>query len=412
MYSSKIFTAHMGTGLSKYYLALMVILITNVARAEQATSEIDSEAQAQVEAIQDQVAEQSRILISLREEEQKYAKAVDEAQRAVKAANQQIEQLDGELRSMSAQRLTAQDRAQAIAAEQKEVERLARARVRAMYKQLNQPAGIDQFILRRGLGQVNDSGIYFAKIRRSDEALMQRLSDLAQSQQQQSTELLRLEGEQRAALSEKSERKAQLEKKLAEQKSFVTQRAAKRKEIESSLAQLRAQALRLETVMRSVVADTSTENAGASHTAPKQAVEGFEGPGLTKQQLSLPLHGKVIQPFGSNAGKSFDEIVSRKGVVIQTANIESVRAIAPGKVAHVGDMPGYGMVVIIDHGNHDYSVMGRLAGVTVKTGDLVEREDKIAETDSNQSGGGALYFEVRRMGSAVNPKSIFPKGFS
>ena len=411
VYSSEILTANMGAGIIRATLLCGLLFVAASARAQN-DAQLDSAAVSQVQAIQDQVTEQSRILTSLREDEQKFAKAVDEAQRAVREANQQIAKLDGELRAVAAERKSVEDRAQALSAEQKEVERLARARVRAMYKQISQPAGIDQVILRRGLGQVSDSGVYFARIRRSDETLMTRLSDLAKSQQQQGVELLRLEGEQRAALSEKSERKAQLERKLAEQKALVAERTRKRKAIEESLTQLRAQALRIETVLRSVVTDSNSNSSSSAQKSQRQVVESYDGPGLSKQKLLPPVRGRVAQAFGGSGGTTFDEIVSRKGVVIKTATVQSVQAVAPGRVAHVGEMPGYGMVVIIDHGSHDYTVMGRLAGVAVKPGDGVERGDKIAETAAIESGAGALYFEVRRMGSAVNPKSIFPKGFS
>ena len=401
----------MGTSLIRAII-FFGCLIFAVDASAQTTTQLDSEAVSQVQAIQEQVTEQSKILISLRAEEQKFAKAVDEAQRAVREANQQIAKLDSELRAVAAERKTLEDRAQSLGAELKEVERLARARVRAMYKQISQPAGLDQVVLRRGLGQVNDSGVYFARIRRSDEALMSRLSDLAHSQEQQGVELLRLESDQRAVLTEKSERKTQLERKLADQKALVAERTRKRKAIEESLTQLRAQALRLETVMRSVVTESGNSDLGAAQSPQHQSVENYEGPGFSKQKLLPPVKGRVLQPFGGNGGTSFDEIVSRKGVVVATATVQSVQAVAPGRVVHVGELPGYGMVVIVDHGSHDFSVMGRLAGVSVKPGDALERGDKIGETTALESGAGTFYFEVRRKGSAVNPKSIFPKGFS
>jgi len=402
----------MGAGLIRALLGLGLAASASYVFA-QSNSEIDIDGLAQIQAIQEQVSEQSRVLTSLREEEQKFAKAVDESQRAVREANQLIAKLDSELRAVAAERKAVEDRVQSLGAEQMEVERLARARVRAMYKQINQPAGIDQVILRRGIGQTSDAGVYFARIRRSDESLIGRLGELAKSQQQQSVDLLRLESERRAVISEKSERKSQLESKLAEQKNLVSERTRKRKAIEESLAQLRAQALRLETVMRSVVTESKDATSVApAQLQPRSVVEGFDGPGLSKQKLTVPVSGRILQPFGGSGGTSFDEIVSRKGVVIKTAAVQSVKAVAAGKVAHVGEMPGYGLVVIIDHGSHDFTVLGRLAGIMVKPGDLLERGDKIGETAAIEGGAGTLYFEVRRKGGAINPKTVFPKGFS
>ena len=55
----------------------------------------------------------------------------------------------------------------------------------------------------------------------------------------------------------------------------------------------------------------------------------------------------------------------RNGVELHASHRDRVRAIAPGKVAMVGELPGFDEVVVIDHGGGYLSLTGRLLAVQV-----------------------------------------------
>ena len=63
-------------------------------------------------------------------------------------------------------------------------------------------------------------------------------------------------------------------------------------------------------------------------------------------------------------GRSFDPksrlFIFKKGIDIVTAKNAGVRAISAGKVAYSGELPEYGRVTIIDHGEHYYSICAHL----------------------------------------------------
>ena len=68
-----------------------------------------------------------------------------------------------------------------------------------------------------------------------------------------------------------------------------------------------------------------------------------------------------------------------------------------------------GVRVILDHGDHYYTLMGDLASIDVRVGDDLSAGAKVgtvgraATADSSKTGGSELYFEVRHGSTTVEP---------
>ncbi len=120
-------------------------------------------------------------------------------------------------------------------------------------------------------------------------------------------------------------------------------------------------------------------------------------------RLSWPVvGGTVIQGFGRTMDLKSGLFVFKKGVDIAVKGMQEVKAIFSGKIAFAGDLPEYGRVTIIDHGDHYYSLAANLGETRKKTGDQVLRGEVIGYTDRQ---GTALYFEIRTKNIPVNPAS-------
>lgn len=118
-------------------------------------------------------------------------------------------------------------------------------------------------------------------------------------------------------------------------------------------------------------------------------------------KLSWPTQGKIVQGFGQRVGGSE---LQTTGVVIRAPTGEKVYAVAQGKVVFARWMQGYGLLVIIDHGNGYMSIYGRNNSLFVANGDIVKKQQVIAEV--GESGGYAkpgLYFSIRHGAAALNP---------
>lgn len=84
---------------------------------------------------------------------------------------------------------------------------------------------------------------------------------------------------------------------------------------------------------------------------------------------------------------------------------QSIIAAASGRVSFVGQRPGYGNVVEIDHGNGILTRYAHLSRFGARVGDRVARGQAIARMGSTgRSTGTHLHFEVRVHGDAVNPR--------
>ncbi|MCK4865980.1 MAG: peptidoglycan DD-metalloendopeptidase family protein, partial [Gammaproteobacteria bacterium] len=118
-------------------------------------------------------------------------------------------------------------------------------------------------------------------------------------------------------------------------------------------------------------------------------------------RLKWPVKGKVKRLFGKSRQAAN---LKWNGVLIPSAEGKEVKAISHGRVAYADWLRGYGMLVIIDHGDGYMTLYGYNQALYKETGDWVEEGEVIASV--GRSGGqskSGLYFEVRVKGQPSNP---------
>jgi murein DD-endopeptidase MepM/ murein hydrolase activator NlpD len=100
-----------------------------------------------------------------------------------------------------------------------------------------------------------------------------------------------------------------------------------------------------------------------------------------------------------------------KGVDIANSIGTPIYAADAGYVMLAGrDTAGYGLQVVINHGNGFHSRYAHLSKILVKAGQSVKRGEKIALMgNTGRSTGPHLHFEVIKNGVIVNPLSYLPR---
>ena len=95
------------------------------------------------------------------------------------------------------------------------------------------------------------------------------------------------------------------------------------------------------------------------------------------------------------------------GTDIRMAYGQDVKSAAAGTVSFVGEQSGYGLVVMVDHGNGVQSRYAHLSAAEVAVGDPVNSGQVIARSgNSGHSTGPHLHFEVLENGRPVAPESM------
>jgi murein DD-endopeptidase MepM/ murein hydrolase activator NlpD len=93
-----------------------------------------------------------------------------------------------------------------------------------------------------------------------------------------------------------------------------------------------------------------------------------------------------------------------EGLDIATRTGTPVLATAAGIVREVGSDPGYGKLVVVDHGYGYTTLYAHNSQIKVKVGQRLKRGDLVALAgNTGRSSGPHVHYEVRFNGVPVNP---------
>lgn len=124
-----------------------------------------------------------------------------------------------------------------------------------------------------------------------------------------------------------------------------------------------------------------------------------------KGTLPMPLEGAVMRKFGLMKDEDHPYTLTHKGVFISAAKGSPIKSVFDGRVSYVGPLPGFGTTLIVDHGDHYYSVYAHAEEVKVQLGDEIAQAQVIANVGhSVQEATPGLYFEIRHFSEPYDPQ--------
>ena len=240
-----------------------------------------------------------------------------------------------------------------------------------------------------------------AQLRELDEveqAIVQRRSELDRTREQQRSQL----GKLQSARKERASLVAQLDKRYEDRSTRERELGRDAAGLEQLLKKLRAAAAKAEAQRRAAAERAAREAASAGKDAPprrKPAVVA-SAPAPQVGGLGWPVSGALLAGFGATMPDGRDS----DGLLIAAAAGTPVKAVADGTVVYAEWMTGYGLLLIVDHGNGYMSLYAHNDALLKDVGDAVKRGDSVATVGtSGGHGRAALYFELRRNGAPVNP---------
>jgi septal ring factor EnvC (AmiA/AmiB activator) len=341
--------------------------------------------------------------------------------------------------AVSRQRVELESRVKTAEAKVLEEQGKIRERLRALYT--NTASGNQSgaaWLL--GGSNIEQLAVYARAVRRFDEVrfegVKQAVAVLIENRQALDKSL-----EEGAKLQQEVQAKrVESEQKQEKLKSVLQEIKDKQQAAQQSLASLKGEAGKLEELLQQITTtDTRSskeqENAEAPETpAPiatptaAAAVASVKLDSKTEKpvesdsevmnpeglfgrtvRITYPVQGQVLQKFGKSKLTEFEDMIFSKGLEFKTPEASQVLAVLGGKVAFAGSMPGFEMVVIIDHGARSYSLYGRLGKTFVNKGDSIKRGDSLGVTSAPDSKGRNFYFETRKNGSPVDPATVLAR---
>jgi murein hydrolase activator len=140
--------------------------------------------------------------------------------------------------------------------------------------------------------------------------------------------------------------------------------------------------------------------------ASRDELRALQRDGAAGHALVRPVQGATVGSFGAYTDPILRLPMVRNGVELAASLDEPVRAPGAGHVVMVADLPGFEQVVVIDHGEQQLSMLGRLWKVTVAEGDPVDAGEvigRVAPKALDDGLGTTAYLELRHGDKPVDP---------
>ena len=369
------------------FLALLPVIS---AQAEQAKSQMEIEAR--LKALEKEISEYKETLDNTQGQKSEIEATLERNEQGINKLINEIDTIEKELDNTN-------DKVSSLTAKQKELltvkseqQYYIEQQIRAAYK-----IGSQEY-LKVLLNQEDPNEIarmltyydYFNQARsRQIESYNLTLLYLSRVTQQLAEETVVL-GSQRRALGEQQKTLANVQKeKQMTLKALISQIST----AGSALLKLEQDRGSLEQLLGKL-----EENLGKLD-APRSA-QPFAG---MQGKLLLPVAGRISHRFGNqrNQGK-----LRWHGIFIDAAEGESVHAVHYGRVVFSDWLRGFGLLMIISHGEGYMSLYGHNQALFRKTGDWVSAGEVVAAVgDSGGQDKTGLYFEIRIDGKPNNPQN-------
>ncbi len=334
-------------------------------------------------------------IASITQKETQVISELDKLSRTLNHARQKKSAIQNELRKLGKRISVNQHRSKQLSEQINKNEAYAHLRIVALYK-LHQRGKLN--ILASA-----DTLYDFSQSKQALETILQEDNQILASLLKDQTDL----GQIRKKLLDQKAEKDTLQKKLNVQIVNITRKQKKRS---SMLRRIRTQkTLTLAAIesqknsakeLDTAISGFKKENPGNRPYAGSAAQAFSDLKGL----LIMPVKGKIVAFFGPYTNARFKIVNFRSGINIRAERGEPILAVYKGKTLYADWFRGYGNMIIIDHGNHYYTLYAHAEELFKTKGDFVEAGEVIATIgDTGSMDNPGLHFEVRYHGQPIDP---------
>lgn len=122
--------------------------------------------------------------------------------------------------------------------------------------------------------------------------------------------------------------------------------------------------------------------------------------------MALPVAGRLVRRFG----EPDEQAQPAKGMVYESRSGAAVVAPYDGRILFAGPFRGYGLILIIEHGEGYHSLLSGLGRIDGGVGQWVLAGEPVGTMVQATEGNPRLYLELRRQGHPINPQPWLAAG--
>ena len=273
-----------------------------------------------------------------------------------------------------------------------DIETLLGGRLKALYKR--GPLGYTEALLKETeIEEMVSSFYYVEHITKKDRDLFFDFLGLQSQLTQAEADLTALELQEKekiADLDQKNLEMGLLLKKRKEEISILFKKSKERQQLLERLSQEKKE-------LTELIGQLQNGEVEKGKT-PHIPITHYKG------RLEWPADGSILRNYGVFKDAQFSTKRKQNGIDIAVSKGQDIVAVYGGQVIFADWFKSYGNLIIIDHGRSFVSFYAHNDTLLVQKGDVVERNQKIAEAgDSGSLEGPFLHFEIREAAKAEDP---------
>ena len=355
-----------------------------------------------LEKLKGEIREKKRKSDEAQRKEASVLQSIEEADHRLKLRREELAQVNANLKQKDRDLEATNTSLHRLRSRIRERQGSIRSRLRVLYKE--GPAGHLKLLLASR--DYNDVLTRFAMLswisRREYQMVEGYRADVVRLESTESR-LQQVRGELLGYQQEVADKLAEIKVERANKDRLLARVRSEKALYEKAVGELEKSAQRIEALLREFEARRKA-------TASMRPQAGGDGLGRLKGRLGWPSEGDIVAFFGRQKHPKFDAYVQRKGIEIRAVHGSVIRSVFDGAVAFADWMRGYGLLVIVDHGEGYFSLYAHASKLLVNVGDLVRGNQPIGEIgDTGLTGESTLYFELRQGGEALDPLAWLAK---
>lgn len=374
---------------------VLLMLAQSLARAEATSTQRLESVQTEIKSLSKELGDTKASKNALYQQLKTQSQAASKLKRDLYKIEQSIQEQAKKITFLQAQH----DQQQQVHSEQ----------LNALNKQLRaaftnaQPNYLKVLLNQQDPAKLSRSSIYFHYFHQARQQQLVSINQTLVELSNQQHELRTAQQNQQALYQQRQQQQTQLEQKNQQRLITLKQLDQKLDAQSTRISALREEEQALQAVFKSLQ-EKQEQPATQLRSTSSKTHQKFAS---LKGTLPWPIKGKVTARYGSarNLGK-----LTWQGIMIDAPSGKEVKASATGQVVFSGWLRGFGLLIIVDHGDKYMSLYGNNQSLLKEVGDNVEAGELIALSgDKGIRQHTGLYFEIRHKGSPTNPSQWLGK---